>query len=127
VDVITHFRSDTATSELGKPGECAFDDPAIDIQATAVLGVSFCQHRLDAAAAKLPAMRFRILAAVFQNTVGFLSWSAWLPADWQDVIYHVFGVIHIRSSQDGRQRHALTLGHDVMLATGLGPIRGIGA
>ena len=129
MDIITPFISDTETSELVKLGERTFEEPAIDTQATAVLRVVFCDHRLDAAVAKFPTMRFRIIATVSQNTVWLLSWSAWLSADWRDGStkgFEFFDVIHILSSQDGRQRNALTIGNDVMFATRLSPIGGVG-
>ena len=122
-DVITPCISDTETSGLVKPGERTFNDPAKDTQATAMLGVSFCERRLDVALAKLPAMRFRIIPTVSQNTVGLLAWSAWFSADWRDVSYQgnqFFDVIHIPSSQDAGQRNALAIGNDVMFATRLG-------
>ena len=51
-------------TELMKPRQSAFDDPARPTETTAMLGPTLRQLRLDAAAVKGVAVRLRIIAAV---------------------------------------------------------------
>ena len=80
------------------------DHPAKIAEATAVLGPALCDHGLDAAFAKFPAMWFGVVAAIGVNDFGFLQRPA---------------------THAGNRRNRID--EDVMFGTGLRAIRGIRA
>ena len=108
-----------------QPSERAFDHPAKDSHAAAVLGVSLGENGFDPASAKLLSMRFGIIAAVPLNTIWFLSRSSRLPTYWRDAVdqgEQFFDVVYICCGQDDCQWNALGIGNHVMFAARLGSI-----
>src|SRR5579863_6310625 len=73
-------------------------------RSTAVLGPALCDHRLDAAFAKFPAMWFGVLAATGVNDFWLLK----------------------RPATDGTDGDAIGIDEDVALGTGSRAIRGLG-
>src|SRR5262249_55985755 len=60
VDVVAPFEARAQAAHLMQPTDRAFDDPARCSQTAAMLGVSLCQYRFDAAVAQLFAMGLRV-------------------------------------------------------------------
>ena len=82
-----------------KPCERSFDDPAVDSQATAVLGITLWDYWFDTAFAKPLSMWFGIVSAITLDAIRFLPRPPRLPAYLRDLIHQrkqFLNVVHIR-------------------------------
>ena len=122
------FEANTKTTEVVKPRMSTFDNPAEFAQTTAVLCPALGNHRLDAALAKLLAMRLGVIATVCVDDFGLLKRSATYAAhrwngvnEWQQLS----DVIAIRACHDRADRNAVSVYQDVVLGTWSRAIRGV--
>ena len=67
------LKANAKTTKVVEPCVSTLDHPAKIAEATAVLGPALCDHGLDAAFAKFPAMWFGVVAAIGVNNFGFLQ------------------------------------------------------
>lgn len=106
MDVRPFFISDAQAAELMQPGDRALDDPALRAQASAV--------------------RLRIIRTVAQHSLRTEARGTALAADGRNRIdqrQQLGHVVRIGAGDDGRQRHAVGVGDQVVLGAGLAAIR----
>jgi hypothetical protein len=124
------FPSYPEASHLVKPGNRSFHHPPVDAQAAAVRREALCQQRLDAPTAQLLAVWLRVVSPVSLHRVRPAAGTTNLAPHGRDRVHQrhqLRYVVPVGAAQDGRERHALGVGDDVMLAARPGTIRGIGA
>lgn len=124
------LKANAKTTKVVEPCASTLDDPAKFAEATAVLGPALCDHRLDAAFAKFPAMWFGVVAAIGVNDVGLLRWPATYTANRRNGIderQQLGEVVAVRAGQDGTDGDGICIDEDVMFGTGSRAIRGIRA
>ena len=110
VNVGAMFEANTKTTEVVKPRMSTFDNPAEFAQTAAVLGPALGNHRVDAALAKLLAMRLGVIATVCVDDFGLLKRSATYAANrWNGVNewQQLGDVVAIRACQDCADRNAV--------------------
>src|SRR5258708_22032393 len=97
-----------------EPIDGPLNNPSINAQTTAMLGITFCQDRFDAL---LP----QHLARTFAGAPSF-------AADWRNRLdqgQQLRNVVSVRTGHRGRQRNAARVGNQMMLAARFPAIRGI--
>jgi hypothetical protein len=129
MDIRSFFIANSQTSKLMKPTVRTFHNPPINAQAAAILGISFGEHRFDAASSQSLAMGFGIIRAIALRSLGPSSLAAFAAnlrnrIDQRDQLRHIMSV-----GSRHRRRHgdAVGIGKYVMLRPGFAAIRGIGA
>ncbi len=128
VNVGAMLEANTKTTEALKPRMSTFDNPSEFAQTTSVLGPALGNHRVDAALAKLLAMRLGVIATVCVDDFGLLKRSATYAAyrwngvnEWQQL----GDVVAIRACQDRADRNAGGVYQNVVLGTWSRAIRGV--
>ena len=81
VDLGVAFVADPQASEVVQVREAALDDPALAPEAGAVRDTPPGDDRLDVARAQQAAVLVKVVAAVGQDDVGFLTRATDLPGD----------------------------------------------
>ena len=69
MDIVTSFVARAETAQLMEPTDRSFDNPAINAQTTAMLGITFCQDRFDALLPQHSAMRLGVVRAISLHSV----------------------------------------------------------
>ena len=113
------LKANAKTAKVVEPCVSTLNHPAKFAKATAMLGPALCDHRLDAAFAKVPAMWFGVVAAIDVNDFGLLKRPATYTANRRDRIderQQLGDVITVRSGQDGTDGDALGIDEDVMFS-----------
>lgn len=64
MDIRSFLIANPQSSKLMKPTICAFHNPPINTQAAAIFGISFGEHRFDAATPQSLAMAFGIIRTI---------------------------------------------------------------
>ena len=67
MDVVAAVGADEESAAVVRPGESAFDDPAVAAEAGAVLGLAAGDDRFDAALPDEPAVLVVVVAAVGES------------------------------------------------------------
>ncbi len=130
VDVGPPLEPNPEPAEAVKPREGPLHDPAEGPEAAAVSDVAMSQDRADAALAQLVAVRFRVVGPIPEETVGTATGVAGTTAYRRDRVnqrQELCDVVPVGPGQRYRQRDAVGVGDDVMLAPRSGPVRGIRA
>jgi hypothetical protein len=76
VDVVAAVGADQESAAVVEPGEGALDDPAVATEPGAVLGLTSCDQRLDAALPDEAAVLVVVVAAVSDQCPRPASWPA---------------------------------------------------
>lgn len=120
MDIRSPFSSDAQLSHLVQPAHGPLDNPASGAEATAVLGVSAGDHRLDASLSEHGAMKLRAVCPVALNPL----WPAARPSppashsrDGVNKRNQLGDIVLVGPRQRGRERNAIRVGRDVMLAS----------
>src|SRR5436309_1623847 len=124
----TTIRAQAEAAKLMEPGMRAFNYPAIHTQTAPVLGPTAGDLRINPTLAQLLAMRFRIVGTIRIQLLRSLARSSHLPRNRLNLIdqgHHLFDVRDIGTGHGDLQRHALRIGHYMLLAARLAAIRGI--
>src|SRR5436853_5942083 len=111
--------SDTQLAKLMQPREGSLNHPAIHAKAAAMFRVSLRQHWLNSSLPQLQTVRLRIIGPVTLHPFGPLPGSATLAFDRRnglDQRQQLRHVMRVGGAQNHRQRNALRLSYDVMLA-----------
>ena len=112
-----------------EPRDGPFDDPPIHSQSAPMRRVAFSSDWSDAALAQRLPMWFRIVAAVALHAFGTTARASAFATeggnrfDQRNQLSHI---IRIGTGQDGRQRKALRIRNEVVLAARFRPISGVG-
>jgi len=126
MDVGTPFIPDAQAPELMQPGKGPFDHPAEDAQSAPVGRAPLSQDRDDAPRPQGLPVSGRIVGTVALDTRGSLPRATDLPADRGDRLdqrEELRHVVAIGLRDDGRQRNAVAIGDQVVLAPQLPSIR----
>jgi hypothetical protein len=118
------------SSQAMQPGEGALDGPAKPPQAAPMWSFSASQQGADASPHQFVSMRLRVVRSIALHEVGAEARSARFPGDgWYfiDERDQLRDIVAIRAGDFARERNALRIGDQVMLASRLAAIRGIGA
>jgi hypothetical protein len=118
-----------ADESCGAMRECARPPSEIS-ESTAVFGPALCDHRLDTALAKFPAMWLGVVPAIGVNDFGLLKRPATYTANRRNGIderQQWGSVVAVRSGQDGTDGDAIRIDENVMFGTGSRAIRGVRA
>ena len=81
MDVVAAVGAYEQSAAGAQPGESALDDPAVAAESGTVLGLATCDHRFDAALPEEAAVLVVVVAAVGNQRLGTLPWSADASAD----------------------------------------------
>ena len=117
MDVVTSFVANAEAPELVKPAMSAFNHPAIDAQAAAVLGVSFCQERFDAQVPQLTAVSLGVVCAIGVHTLGPPAGSTDLTGDRGNRLDHwqqLGDVGRVGASHRGCEGNPVSIGGEMM-------------
>ncbi|APY90469.1 hypothetical protein A7J05_36540 [Streptomyces alfalfae] len=119
-----------------EPGDGAFDDPAEDAQAGAVRLAAFGDHRADTALPQQSPVLVVVVTAVGEQHVGVSAWPPDRAGHGWDLVQQrgqLGDVVAVAAGQRLRERDALAVDQDVMLAarscavdragTAFGPLR----
>jgi hypothetical protein len=130
VNVGATLKANAKTTKVVEPCVSTLDHPAKFAETTAVLGPALCDHRLNAAFAKFPAMWLRVVAAIGVNDFGLPKRPATYTANRRNGIderQQLGDVVAVRAAQDGTDGDAIRIDEDVMFGTGSRAIRGVRA
>lgn len=119
VYVVASFPPDAESSEAVEPGDRALDNPAMNTEAGAVRYSAAGDDRLDALSPDQAAVLVVVIAAVADQDVGPSPWPSHEPWDRRDLgeQRHQLGdVVAVSAGQGHRERDALAIDEDVMLA-----------
>jgi hypothetical protein len=104
MDVVAAFVANAEAAELMEPGNRSFHDPASFTQATAMFGVSSGQTGSNAAAAKLVAVRLRIVSAIALDALGAVTGPTGLAAEGRNGLHQGQKLSHVVSIRGGKRR-----------------------
>ena len=120
------FVADFEPSERMKPGKGSFDEPAGFTEATAMRRTDFGEQGCDAAFAQALSVRLGTVAAVTLNNLRFAQRTSALSSNGRNCLdqrIELRDVVAIRSRQEDRERDALRVDDEVVLAAELAPVR----
>ena len=123
------FVADAQPSELVKPSDGAFDDPAIFSEPTAVAGVSLGNHRLDAERPKHFGMSAGMVGPVSEKALGPFPRPAHLATDCWDSLYErqeLSNVMTVCRAEEAGKGNAFGLREDVVLRAHFSSVRRVG-
>lgn len=124
------FVANLEPSECMKPGKGTFNEPARFTEATAMRRTDFGEQRCDAAFAQTLPVRLGTVAAVTLNNFRLAQRTSALSSYGRNCLHQrieLRDVVAIRSRQDDRERNALCVDDEVVLAAELAPIRWVRA
>jgi hypothetical protein len=130
VDMSIAFVANLQASKRVKPGYRALYWPTRFTQSAAMRRADFSKQRLDAAFAQASPMWFGAIASVALNCSRLVQGATALTSyRWNglDQCFELSDVMAVRPSQDDRERDALRVDNEVMLAAELAPVRGVRA
>ena len=113
-----------------KPTQASLNHPSMHTQPAAMRLTSLGQQRPDMSLLQLLANRLRVIPSVSLRLKRTLARPASLALDSRYGIHQLKGlgdIVSVRASQPDRQWNALGIGYDMMLATRLRPVRGVGS
>ena len=109
-----------------QPRRCAFDDPTIDPQPTAVFSIAAGKSGTDAAPSQRLAVGLRIVSTIAEQHVGAFAGMSHFTAHVGDGVHDVEDFLNIGNIGTGdrhRQRNTLGVGDNVVLGPQLSAIR----
>ena len=112
-----------------EPGNSPLNWPTGFTESTAVWRADFCKHRFDVTFAQALTMRLRTIATITLNDLRLTQGSTALATDSgnsRDQRIKLRDVVAIGPCQDDRERDALRVDDEVVLAAEFAPVRGIG-
>ena len=112
-----------------KPTQASLYHPSMHTQSAAMRLTSLRQQRPDMSFLQFFTHRLRVVSSVSLRLKRTAARSAPLALDRRYGIHQLKclgDIVNVSASQPYRQWNALSIGYDVMLATRLGPVRGIG-
>ena len=127
MDVVAAVGADEESASVVEPGEGAFDDPAVTAEAGAVCGLAARDHRFDPAFSEEPAVLVVVVAAVGEQRLGTTPGPADPAADGRHPVeeFEQLGdVVAVTARQRPRERGAVAVYKEVMLAPCPAPING---
>ena len=127
MNVPSPFKSYPQSAELMQPAQCAFDDPSIYSQPTAVGSTPLCQHWRDVEASQPLAKRLRVVSPVSLELTWPPSRSASPPFQGRYRFHQrecLSDIVRVGSGQRSGQRNPLSVSNHMVLTTCLGPIGG---
>jgi len=130
VDMGISFIANLQSSEGVQPGNRALDDPTRFTQTATVRCAQPGKQRSDATLAQASAVRVGTIATVALHDFWLAQRASALAAHAGNRVYRriqLGDIVNIRTSQDDRERDALRVDDDVVLAAELAPVRRIGA
>lgn len=136
MDVVSSFPPDAQATESVQPGDGPFDDIPEDAQAGTMRLASPRDHGADSAPPQQAPVLVVVVAAVSKQRIGPVPGAADHPGDGRDLVeqgQELGDVVAIAAGQRHRERDALGVGDDVVLAarpstidragTAFGPLR----
>jgi hypothetical protein len=130
VDMSVAFIANLQTAKRVKPGNRALDLPTRFAESAAMGRANFCKHGCDATLTQALPMRLGAVAPVALNDSRLVQGPArFAPDGWNglDQCIELRQVVAVCASQDDRERDALRVNDEVVLAAELAPVRGIRA
>src|SRR3972149_2977901 len=128
MDIGAAFVADAQAAELVQPRDGALDHPAEDAKVTILVGAALGQPGLDAADAQVHDVARPGVRLVGHHRPGTEQRSAHLALDLGDRVDQRDeepAVGAVRARDHARERHALGVGREMMLAARLASIRGV--
>ncbi|AEM85107.1 hypothetical protein Strvi_5588 [Streptomyces violaceusniger Tu 4113] len=125
VDVVADLPADAQAAEPVQQRDRSFHDPAVPAQAGAVPGAAPGDARGDLEPADLVPVDLVVIAAVGVQILGAAQWPAALAADRRDGLDQrdqLGDVVAVTAGGDCRERDAVRLDDQVVLAAGLAPV-----
>lgn len=120
------FVANLEPSECMKPGKGTFNEPARFTEATAMRRTDFGKQGRDAAFAQTLPVRLGTVASVTLNNFRFAQRTSAFSSNGRnrlDQRIELRDVVAIRGGQDDRERDALGVDDEVVLAAELAPVR----
>ncbi len=120
------FVSDGEAAKLGKPGEAAFDDPAMLSEMGAAFDTLSGDAMLDTTFAASPAAAGIVVALVRMELAGPLAWPSPLTLDRRNGIKQRLKhstIVEVGAAETHRQGNAPPVSDDVALRAGAAAIR----
>jgi len=130
MNIDASFVSNPQATQLVQPTDCPLDDPSVDAQAAAVIGVASSNLRIDSDLFQSLTMRVRVVCAICVQFVKTVAWSARLAFDGWHIVYQLQKLGHIMSicrRGPGDDRNAVGVGQQMMFRAGLSAIYRAGA
>src|SRR5580698_6309235 len=124
------FIANFQASKRVKPGNRALDLPTRFAESAAMGRANFCEHGRDATFAQALPMWLGTVAPVALNDLRLVQGtSPFAPDRWNglDQCIELRNVVAVCAGQDDRERDALRVDDEVVLAAELAPVRGIRA
>ena len=128
--VCVAFVANLEPSECMKPGKGTFDEPARFTKATAMRRTDFGKQGCDAAFAQALPVRLGTVATVTLNNFRLAQRTSALSSNGRNCLdqrIELRDVVAIRGSQDDRERDALRVDDEMVLAAELAPVRWVRA
>lgn len=128
MDVVATVVADAKASKSMQPCDGPFDDPAKATQSTTVTVIATRDEREDAVAPELLAMSAGVICAVAEDgdrSTTSVSERVFERRDARDQRQQLRDVVRIGAGDDGRERHAAAVGHQMMLGARARAIGGI--
>jgi hypothetical protein len=129
MDMRITFVAKLQASKRVEPGNGALHRPTRFAQSTSMRRADFCKDRFDATLAQAFAMSLRTIATITLNDIGLAQGSTALSSYRGNSCNQglkLRDVVAIGPCQDDRERDALRVDDEVVLAAELAPVRGIG-
>jgi hypothetical protein len=130
MNIVTFLISNAKTPVLVQPRDGAFYYPAIYAQSASVFSPSFSQQGDNSSAAKLSAIRLRVIAPIAKKAVGMLNRPSNLACDWRDTVNQrqkLRNIVPVCAGQYHRKRDTIGFCYQMVFRPFLTPIRGIWA
>jgi hypothetical protein len=130
MNIVTFLITNTKTPILMQPGKTAFYHPAIDAQSASIFVPSFSHQGDNSSAAKLSAMRLRIISPITKNAIGMLKRSADLACDCRNTVNQrqkLCDVVTVCTGQYRRKRDTIGVCYQMVFRPFLAAIRRIWA
>ena len=121
MDVVAAVGADEQAAAVVQPGEGAFDDPAVAAESGAVLGLTVCDQRLDAALPDQAAVLVVVVAAVCDQRPGSASWPAGAAANRRysvEQLEQLGDVVAVAAGERPGKRDAAAVYEQVVFAAG---------
>ena len=118
------------SAELVQPSQSSLHHPPVDAQAAPVLGQPLGQDWPDPQPTQSPAVGFRVIGSVSLNLIRPPAGTSPLPPKRRNGLHQgeqLGHVMSVRSGENSRQGNPLGIGNDMMLATQLASVGGIGS
>src|SRR5262249_25305602 len=119
MNIISAFGPNPELPLRMQPRQRPLHDPTVDPQSAAMLGAAPPEERLDPRRRQHPPMRLRVRAPIAIQPIGPPARATRLTPyrrDGLDQAPQLRGLIDVRGGRRGRQRSALAVGADVVLA-----------